>query len=144
METRRIRKSCNFQCKSLERMRSEIFRDDVRMICWFTACIFLTSTWLEPRSQNYHLFVSLHLRLWFQLALIFGLSSLLFETRLTSNFHWRWLRRPRWRSALADNCLDVQIGICMFLHPSDILALRKVCRHQKFSLLKSVKYYWDL
>ena len=42
---------------------------------------------------------------------------------------------------LANICLDVQIGICMFLHPSDILALRKVCRHQKFSLLKSLKYY---
>ena len=32
---------------------------------------------------------------------------------------------------LANSCLDVQIAICMFLHPSDILALRKVCRHQK-------------
>ena len=42
---------------------------------------------------------------------------------------------------LASIPLDVQIGICLFLHPSDILALRKVCRHQKFSLLKSVKYY---
>ena len=41
--------------------------------------------------------------------------------------------------SLASICLDVQIGICMFLHPSDILALRKVCRHQKFSLLKSVE-----
>jgi hypothetical protein len=38
---------------------------------------------------------------------------------------------------LANVCLDVQIGICMYLHPSDILAMRKVCRHQKFSLLKS-------
>ena len=28
---------------------------------------------------------------------------------------------------LANICLDVQIGICMCLHPSDILALRKVC-----------------
>ena len=37
--------------------------------------------------------------------------------------------------------LDVQIGICLFLHPSDILALRKVCQHQKLLLLKSVKYY---
>jgi hypothetical protein len=44
---------------------------------------------------------------------------------------------------LANICLDVQIGICMFLHPSDILALRKVCRLQKFSLLKSVKYYYQ-
>ena len=44
---------------------------------------------------------------------------------------------------LANICLDVQIGICMYLHPSDILALRKVCRHQKFSLLKSVKYYYQ-
>jgi hypothetical protein len=44
---------------------------------------------------------------------------------------------------LANICLDVQIGICMFLHPSDILALRKVCRHWKLS---SVKYssYQDL
>ena len=48
---------------------------------------------------------------------------------------------------LANICLDVQIGICMCLHPSDILALRKVCRHQKFSLLKSLAvkhYYQDL
>ena len=37
---------------------------------------------------------------------------------------------------LANICLDVQIGICMFLHPSDILALRKVGRHWKFSLLR--------
>ena len=37
---------------------------------------------------------------------------------------------------LANICLDVQIGICMFLHPSDILALRKVCQHWKFSLFK--------
>ena len=43
---------------------------------------------------------------------------------------------------LANICLDVQIGICMFLHPSDILSLRKVHPHQKFSLLKSVKYYY--
>ena len=28
---------------------------------------------------------------------------------------------------LANICLDVQISICMYLHPSDILALRKVC-----------------
>ena len=42
---------------------------------------------------------------------------------------------------LANICLDVQIRICMFLHPSDILALRKVSQHWKFSLLKSVKYY---
>jgi hypothetical protein len=28
---------------------------------------------------------------------------------------------------LANTPLDVQITICMFLHPSDILALRKVC-----------------
>ena len=41
---------------------------------------------------------------------------------------------------LANICLDVQISICMYLHPSDILTLRKVCRHHKFSLLKSVKY----
>ena len=40
---------------------------------------------------------------------------------------------------LANICLDVQIGICMFLHPPDILALRKVCRHRKFLLLKSMK-----
>ena len=46
---------------------------------------------------------------------------------------------------LANICLDVQIGICMYLHPSDILALRKVCRRQKSSLVKSVKYiYQDL
>jgi hypothetical protein len=38
---------------------------------------------------------------------------------------------------IANICLDVQIGICMFLHPSDILALRKVCRYWKSSLLKS-------
>ena len=38
---------------------------------------------------------------------------------------------------LSNICLDVQIGICMFLHPSDILALRKVCRNQKFSLVES-------
>ena len=41
---------------------------------------------------------------------------------------------------LANICLDVQIGICMYLHPSDILTLRKVCRDQKSSLLKSVNY----
>ena len=29
--------------------------------------------------------------------------------------------------ALADAPLDLQITICMFLHPADILALRKVC-----------------
>ena len=46
---------------------------------------------------------------------------------------------------LANICLDVQIGICMFIHPSDILALRKVRRHRKFSLLKSETYcYQDL
>ena len=44
---------------------------------------------------------------------------------------------------LANICLDVQIGICMFLHPSDILALRKVCLHQKISLLQSVTYYYQ-
>ena len=44
---------------------------------------------------------------------------------------------------LANICLDVQIGICMFLQPSDILALRKVCRHRKFSSPKSVKYYYQ-
>jgi hypothetical protein len=44
---------------------------------------------------------------------------------------------------LANICLDVQIGICMFLHPSDILALRKVCRHRKFLLLRSVKFYYQ-
>ena len=33
---------------------------------------------------------------------------------------------------LANICLDVQIRICMFLHPTDILALRNVCQHQKF------------
>ena len=45
---------------------------------------------------------------------------------------------------LANICLDVQIGICTFLHPSDILALRKVCRHHKFSMLKLlVKYYYQ-
>ena len=38
---------------------------------------------------------------------------------------------------LANICLDVQIGLCMFLHPSDSLTLRKVCRLWKFfSLLK--------
>ena len=41
---------------------------------------------------------------------------------------------------LSNICLDVQIIICMCLHPSDIFALRKVCRRQKSSLLKSVKY----
>ena len=45
---------------------------------------------------------------------------------------------------LANIPLDVQISICLFLHPSDILALRKVCQHQKLLLLKSVKYYQDL
>ena len=44
---------------------------------------------------------------------------------------------------LTNICLDVQIGICMFLYPSDILALRKVCRHWKFSLLKSVMHYYQ-
>ena len=42
---------------------------------------------------------------------------------------------------LANICLDVQISICMFLHPSDILALRKVCQPRKFSLLKLLMYY---
>ena len=41
---------------------------------------------------------------------------------------------------LANIPLDVQIGICLFLHPFDILALRKVCQHQKFSLLKTVNF----
>ena len=44
---------------------------------------------------------------------------------------------------LANICLDVQICICMFLQPSKILALRKAYRHRKFSLLKSVKYYFQ-
>ena len=30
--------------------------------------------------------------------------------------------------ALTNICLDVQISICMYLHPSDVLALRNVCR----------------
>ena len=42
---------------------------------------------------------------------------------------------------LAIICLDVQIGICMFLHLPDILALRQACRHQKFSLLNLVKHF---
>jgi hypothetical protein len=33
---------------------------------------------------------------------------------------------------LAIICFDVQINICMFLHPSDILALRKVCTSEAF------------
>ena len=33
-------------------------------------------------------------------------------------------------STLANIPLDVQISICLFLHPSDILALRKVCRQR--------------
>jgi hypothetical protein len=40
--------------------------------------------------------------------------------------------------AMADarkHLLDVQIGICMFLYPSDILALRMVCR-----LIRSFRY----
>jgi hypothetical protein len=36
---------------------------------------------------------------------------------------------------LANICVDVQIGICMCLHPSDILALRKVCQPIVDSLL---------
>ena len=43
---------------------------------------------------------------------------------------------------LANIFLDVQIGICLCLHPSDILALRHVRRHQNFPLLKPVKYYF--
>ena len=42
---------------------------------------------------------------------------------------------------LANICLDVQIGICLCLHPSDILALRHVRRHQKFSLHKPVNFF---
>ena len=47
---------------------------------------------------------------------------------------------------LANICLDVQIGICMYLHPSDILALRKVCRHRKVIVaqISDVSYYQDL
>ena len=43
---------------------------------------------------------------------------------------------------LANICLDVQIGICMCLHPSDILALRHVRRHQKLSLHKPYLNYF--
>ena len=32
---------------------------------------------------------------------------------------------------LENICSDVQINICMYLHPSDILSLRKVCPHQR-------------
>jgi len=45
---------------------------------------------------------------------------------------------------LANICLDVQIGICMCLHPADILILRKVRQHRKLLLIKSLKYYQDL
>jgi hypothetical protein len=34
---------------------------------------------------------------------------------------------------LANLCFDVQIGICMCLHPSDIMALRKVCHGRHLS-----------
>src|SRR5260370_262904 len=43
--------------------------------------------------------------------------------------------------SLANICFDIQISICMLLHPSDILELRKVCGYQKFALHKSVKYH---
>ena len=35
---------------------------------------------------------------------------------------------------LADTPLDLQITICIFLHPSDILALRKVCHQPTLNL----------
>ena len=44
---------------------------------------------------------------------------------------------------LENICSDVQINISMYLHPSDILSLRKVCPHPRLSLLKSV-YHQDL
>ena len=36
---------------------------------------------------------------------------------------------------LANIPLDLQITICMFLHPSDILALRKVCHQSTLNIL---------
>ena len=53
----------------------------------------------------------------------------LFQIRATNNFV---AMAEVAALTLANICLDVQIGICMFLHPSDILALRKVCRHKVF------------
>ena len=58
------------------------------------------------------------------------------NTRDSDNHHNTTLEQ-RWSVAMAQAAaltlanipLDVQIGICMFLHPSDILALRKVCRY---------------
>jgi hypothetical protein len=44
--------------------------------------------------------------------------------------------------SLANICLDLQIGICMFLHPSDILALRKVCQHLELFLNKW--HHWSI
>ena len=43
---------------------------------------------------------------------------------------------------LANTPLDLQITICMFLHPSDILALRKVCHQstlESFICLRHIK-----
>ena len=37
----------------------------------------------------------------------------------------------------ANTPLDLQITICLFLHPSDILALRKVCHQSNLLLLES-------
>ena len=62
------------------------------------------------------------------------------KIRVTDNFSVQAAMAEVAALTLSNIPLDVQIGICMFLHPSDILALRKVCRYRKFSLLKSVKY----
>ena len=41
---------------------------------------------------------------------------------------------------LANTPLDLQISICIFLHPSDILTLRKVCTNQH-SIISCLKVY---
>jgi hypothetical protein len=45
---------------------------------------------------------------------------------------------------LANICMDVQIDICMYLLPLDILVLRKVCQRGQLWLIISLKYYQDL
>lgn len=47
-----------------------------------------------------------------------------------------------WADSKTFGCLDVQISICMFLHPSDILALalRKVCRTSEVAHISEVLF----
>ena len=57
--------------------------------------------------------------------------------------HWHYIPLEQLLAAmdsepaltLVNTPLDLQITICIFLHPSDILALRKVCHRSTLNLL---------